>query len=237
MSNSYMPRREVEILRWLRNFGRELLKLHESVGVSLVEAEAFHALFLVAEGAFGRANVPETRTSPAVRAKDDAMAAAERRARELVRVIVSRETVTDEQRVELGLRVPKRTRSRVGPPKAAPRLRVAGVEAGRVCLMLNDADEAANGRPRRPRGVKAATVMMHAGEGLPERWGEWSLVRSTSDKRVVVDLDGSLEPERRVWFTAFWLSPTLEAGPPCAPVGVRVGFGGITAAEKGDKEG
>ena len=62
-------------------------------------------------------------------------------------------------------------------------------------------------------------------------WGEGSTSRTLVD----VDFPITLPAGTRVWFTAYWFNPRLQAGPACNPVGANVPLLKLTQQRGGEK--
>lgn len=226
-----LPRREIDLMRWARNFDQRLGAAPGPVGygVTAEEAAAYAALLAEAEAAYEQANTPETRTSVVVAWKDEALSALRAMSRVLVKVIKARPSVTNEQRVLLGLAARRSARTtKIQRPEAMPVVRVDRVMGWRLELRLSDPD--ATGRRRLPTGVSGAAVMVYVGDQPPMSIEQWQYAGTTSKTRVALEVRPGLTPGTRVWYTARWLSPTYQPGPVASPTSVRVGFVGLEAA-------
>lgn len=226
-----LPRKQADMMRWARNFSAKLNTVPgpEQYGVTAAEAAGYAALLDEAESAYAIANRPETRTTPAVARKDRALAALAAQSRVLVRVVKARPSVSDDQRMSLGIAPRKQARkSPVAQPTEAPRLTVRGVRGWRVQLRLSD--KLAPYRKSKPAGVSGAVVRYFVGDKPPMAEVDWQYLGTSSVTQMEIEVPAGLEPGTRVWYAACWQSPTFVPGPVGEPVCVRVGFSGLEAA-------
>ena len=223
-----LPRREIDLMRWARNFNEKLGAAPgpEGFGVTAQEAADYASLLAEAEAAYALANEPATRTSVVVARKDEALSALKAMSRVLVKVIKARPSVTNDQRLALGLAARRQSRkTKVRRPDAPHEVSVARVSGWRVELRLRD--PGALERRRLPDGVSGAAVMVYVGDQPPASIEDWQYAGTYSKTRATLEVRAGLQPGARVWYTARWLSPTYQPGPVAAPTSVRVGFVGL----------
>ena len=227
MRNDYLPGTRTGLAGWFAGFDKVLMREASRFGVPAADAQAWHAEYLVYAASYREADVPRTRTVVSVTGLRLATENLTRRTREMVAGIQARRTTTDADRAALGITVPRQRRRRVARPGEPPFMWVAEVRGRRMVLKLNDA-EAVGVRRRRPAGVKGVQVFRATGERMPSEWSElsvWSLATSTNETKLVLEVEASLEPGSRVWWTARWVNARSEAGPACLPVEARVNSG------------
>ncbi len=223
-----LPRREIDLMRWARNFSEKLNTAPGpgGYGVTVQEAVDYAALLAEAEEAYAQANEPETRTRVAVTRKDEVLSELKAMSRVLVKVIKARPSVTNDQRVLLGLAARRSGRAtKINRPGLMPVVRVGRVMGWRLELRLSEPD--ASGRRRLPVGVSGAAVMFYVGDQPPTSIEAWQYAGTFSKTRVELEVQAGLAPGARVWYTARWLSPTYQPGPVASPTSVRVGFVGL----------
>src|SRR5215207_3367864 len=103
MARNFYYGSDARVVGGSANFAALLVASAGALGVSIEQAEEYQALDAVLQVAYRTAVTPETRTPVAVRAKDEAMKACQRRAAVLARVVAGTETVSDSQLLSLGL--------------------------------------------------------------------------------------------------------------------------------------
>ncbi|HQY87960.1 MAG TPA: hypothetical protein PK402_04835 [Tepidisphaeraceae bacterium] len=191
--------------------------------MSVEMAQQFEVVQVELELAYRKAVEPETRTKPSVTGKNSARDAMKQAARPIVSIINGQTNLTDAQRIELGLTVP-RQRSRISAPDVAPMIEVTEVSGHIVRLRLRDTVVARRGRPE---GVAGANVYCFAGEIPPKGLTQWTFFGNSSSRDFEITLDESIPPGTKVWLTACWYNPRGMNGPACDPVNTVVQFGGI----------
>lgn len=210
----FLPRRESELSHWARNFVQLISASPEDYGVSVEAADALAAAHAAFATQYVLAMEPQTRTSPVVVAKNDAMAAMIVQVREvaaLVRVTCSK---TPEKLVQLGLRVKEGRGPRIAVPGDAPLLKIKSVQGRRVTITLRDANAS---HRRKPDSVVGSSVYCFVGDEPPVLVDEWTCRGHFTVNTIELGFPETLAPGTKVWFTACWLSPRLKQGPGSAP--------------------
>ena len=154
--------------------------------------------------------------------KRKARAELDRLTRQIVRQVRANPIVDGERLATLGLSRPSRNRRPLPPPARAPSLWVAALGRGRAEVRVND--PAAPHRKAKPPGVGVVTVLTACGDDCPSDRAAWRSAGSCGRTRFEVALPADLPPGARVWFVAYWESPTAAPGPTTAAACVRVPF-------------
>ena len=126
-----IPKKDSALVPWTTNFDSLISTGYPTYGLTSGQAAAYHTLsqaYLTASAAAGNAG---TRSKMLVTARDSARAALLADGRVLYTTIQASPSVTDAQKVQLGITVRKTTPTPVPPPSTAPQLTVASV-AGRT---------------------------------------------------------------------------------------------------------
>jgi hypothetical protein len=233
MPKGFLPNADVALLEWSANFAARLSESGESYGISPAQAADYAAKNAAYAAAFYTAAGPSTGTRTAVVAKNQARAALRAAARQLALIVKGQPSVTDAQRVELGLAPrPAGRPAPIGRPAAAPSLQVDAVTGRTVRLRLLDPDSTRRGKPA---GVLGAVLFSYAAPPAPPRptpdgppptdLRDWRFEGHTT--RTILDLafPADLPPGTQVWLTARWLSPRLQGGPAANPVSTHLGGG------------
>src|SRR5688572_5895891 len=101
----FLPRREDDLLAWLRNFDEQINSDPQAFGVSPERAAELHARFETYADAHRLANAPTTRTGSAIVLKDTAKAAALEATRQIAKMVRAQSAVGDDGRFLLGIRL------------------------------------------------------------------------------------------------------------------------------------
>lgn len=157
MAKPFIPNRDSELDAWLLNFSTKLSAGPASYGLTPADAAEVAAVYASWHTAFLTASSPATRTSPVVKAKDDARAAAVSVVRKYAALIRADQGIALDLKLSLGLRVRKRGLTPANPPAAVPILSVAGLDFARHELVVSN--EAASGRRGKPHGAASLLVL------------------------------------------------------------------------------
>src|SRR5262249_4170390 len=143
----------------------------EHLGISIEQAAQYSDLYLAFAQAYQAAASPGARCEALTRARDTAKEAVLKSSRALAGPIRASLSITNAEKISLGVRPPKRKYSRCPRPARAPMMNVAIPFAGRVELSLKDPEIPF--RKARPVGTEGALVAMYAGDqppGLHQHW-------------------------------------------------------------------
>ena len=146
--------------------------------------------------------------------------------RRLVRLVQASPQIDDEKRVALGITVPDADPTPIGPPTAMPVLRIKSVSGRLFDLEVLNAD----GKRRKPAGVRGAWLYAHVGENPPTNLTAWQFKGGSTKYNPQVAFDESVAAGTVVYLTALWVNPKDQPGPACAPVKSHVNFAGLNQA-------
>lgn len=197
-----------------------------SYGLLPAQAVSYAALHSSYASAFAAAADPISRTKGKVATKNSCRRFLIEGARNLAAIIQSTPTVTDEQKIDLGLTV--RSAPQPQPrPTEPPDMDIVSVEGHLVKLRLHDSTTPS--RRGRPPGASGAAVLSYVGETPSADPAEWRLEGPTTRTTVEVQFDSSIAPGSKVYLTAFWFNARGQ-GPACAPESTYIQFGTSMAA-------
>jgi len=170
---------------------------------------------------------PSQRNKAAVVVKNAARTSLKAAATLLANKIYGTATVTDAQKVELGI-PPRSSPTPIPAPTSMPVIEVLSSTAWTVQIRLRDGEGSSAGKPA---GTIGASVFSFVGAVAPTDIGAWKFEGSIGRvKRIEVGFDNTLAGGTKVWFTAFWFNGRKQSGPPCAPVGTNLPGGGVSMA-------
>lgn len=226
--NDYLPHRDSQLRQWTKGFARKVTADPERFGLTAAQAAEYDAAQRAFAAALTVATRPDTRTAPAVQAKNDARKVLIALSRQLAGLVQAYPGTTNPMRTQLGLTIRKKRVHAVTTPAESPRLQIAPTIEGR--LRLHIGNRKGEGRAR-PTGVKGYTWFFWVGDTYPESLAGWRFGGNGIESNIDVVLPG-VEPGAKVWFTANWFNNRIQPGPASLPIMARVA-GGFTSAKSG----
>jgi hypothetical protein len=221
MANSFLPDTDAGLLAWSLNFSTLITTQPTNYGLTATDASASAALHASYADALAACD-PGVRNKTQVAAKNTARTALKNSARLLAKRVEGTATVTDAQKIELGLNV-RAMPTPIPPPAFAPALDIVSVSGRTVRIRLHDLTDAA--RRGKPAGVAGATVFSYVGATAPAELSDWKFEGNTTRTTVDVLFPETVAPGAVVWLTAFWRNERDQAGPSCPPVSTNIQFG------------
>ena len=220
------PTTDTGLLAWSLNFQTILTASPTTYGLTAAQMTAYGTLHTNYATALAACD-PGQRSKTAVAAKNSARSSLKQSARLLANIIDGQSTVTDAQKIDLGLNV-RNAPTPTPAPADAPALDIVSVSGRTVSLRLHDATDAS--RRGRPAGVAGATIFSFVGATPPAGTAEWNFEGNTTKTNFDVVFPESVAPGTLVWLCAFWRNETDQSGPACSPISTNVQFGSAMAA-------
>lgn len=224
MGKDFLPRREADLVQWLRNAVAVLDTEYAAYGLSEQQvialrddAAAFIDLHTLTQNA-------ETRSPANIIRKDQARAKAVANARQVARIAQSHPATSDPMRSNLGITVLKDSVAFKPVPKNAPMLQIDSVDGRTVVVRLRGDSEIRRGRPD---DIAGATLFTHVGPAAPVNASEWKFHANITRTRATIQFPAALEPGATVWICAFWRNDRDEPGPFCDPIRWTFGSAGV----------
>lgn len=160
-STDYIPAKIADFALWLDNFADLIAATPVAFGLTAPDAVAISAENTTFQTAFSVSTTPATRTSATVAATKGARESAVAICRPFAMRINANQSVSDLQRVELGLTVRTVVPTPVPPPSTTPVLSLRGAIANQFTLDFRDS---ANPDPKaKPQNVLSCEVVMAIG--------------------------------------------------------------------------
>jgi len=233
-ATDFLPRREADLRGWSCNFSEKINADPEAIGLTAAQAADYSAKHDAFITAYRLANEPCTRTRPSITAKNDALRAVRRAARQLAKIIHAARKATNAQKASLGLTVrrPGGRHAHLPRPRTAPHLLARSVTGRRVELRLRDPGEPT--KRGRPSGVDRAVILMYIGDRPPADRSQWRWRGMTTRTRYAAMMPHDASPGTPVWFTARWENKRGEGGPLASPICAYAqhGLGAIGRADR-----
>lgn len=221
MRKDFFPDREADMIDWGRNVIDTLTAAEGHYGVPPDQLAAITEAFVVFEQAYAVASQPATRTQPAVAAKNAGRKLFERQARLLSQRLKANADLSDQDRIDLGINVPKPRRQHVNPPESAPVVQVKRIDGNRATIRLRNLDNSAT--RALPDTAVGATILWAVGDRPPLNPDGWHLATDTTRTELTLTFDPALPAGTPVHVVALWKSRRNEFGPPATPTRFRLG--------------
>jgi hypothetical protein len=224
MDTTYPFRLDAEWYNWGGSFVEQIMLSPTAFSLTSSQASEVQLAFNLFSIAYKAAIDPKTRSKPNVQAKNDKLKAFRIAARQAVGIIQASQTVTNQQRVQLGLRVRKVDPTPTPVPGFAPS--VSAIVTGPQSARFSARDAGAQDRRAKPFGVKFVRVVAYFGTSPVGDPRSWALL-SEGGKADVDFYWSNIAQQTTVWFAASWVNTRGEAGPFSTPVSVRLAGSGV----------
>lgn len=234
MASGFLPNTDDGLLSFASNFSARITATPVVYGLVAVQATAYAAAFADYQAKLQTAKNPITRTKPTITAKDTSRDALRTITRQFAKIVDATVTVTDAQRVELGLNV-RKTPSSIPAPTDRPGVGLVSV-AGRT-VSIDIRDTAASTKRGKPYGALAAWVYSYVGTDYPTDPSEWDFQGATTRSSFDIEFPDDVENGTQVWICAAWINAKQEAGPISVPLTTNVQGGGMSRAQKKNTQG
>ncbi len=215
MPTDFLPSRDADLLAWSANYSALISATPTAFGLVAGQATTYAALHASFASALATATEPTTRTRGTIAAKNAARTPLRASARDLARIIQAFPTLTNEQRINLGLTVRDVEPSPINPPTETPVLEVVAAIGRTLKVKLRAIDSDRRGKPE---GVAGATLFSFVGTAPPADISQWKFEGSITRTTFDVEFAPTVPAGSQVWLTAFWFSPRAQSGPACTPV-------------------
>lgn len=223
---SFLPTRDSLLLAWSANFSTRISLAPVPLGLTAGQATSYatlHGNFATAMGLID----PGERSKSLVSQKNAARLALKTSARLLAKIIQGQASVTDAQKIDLGLNV-RSAPTPIPPPANPPGITILSLMGNTVKLRLFDVIDSAN--RGRPRGTDGASVFSFVGAVPPTEESEWNFEGVTGKTKIDITFPDGTPAGAKVWFTAFWFNERKQSGPAAAAIGINIPGGASMAA-------
>lgn len=203
-----------------------------AMGISLELATSLESAFNAYDAAYMLAVDPATRSTPRVQGKNTALTGLKAAAKPVVAILQSNPDVSDEQRVELGLKVRDRVPTPAAVPTSAPSVvaMLTGPQSARV-IARNPLTPDSRAKPAGVGSVVVQAVQTTGGALPPADLSTWPIAQRSG--RTTIDLYWpAMTGETTVWTSCYWVNTRQQRGPSSTPVSVRLPGSGVAGAEE-----
>ncbi|MCC6906792.1 MAG: hypothetical protein IT430_02515 [Phycisphaerales bacterium] len=233
----YIPRADVAFRDWGSNFAALIAADPARYGLDAEDAAFISSRAAMFAQAYVLAQSNETRTSAIVAAKDEARAWAERVYRDYAGLIKSNWSLSNAEKMALGLHVDDLTRSPIGPPRSCPLMMLVSAAAGRH--LIRYADENTPTALRKPYGVAQLQLFVaitEYGRATPNDPSEARLEGAYTRQPIRVQFHTADAGKTATYFGR-WVTARGLAGPFSLPRSMTiVGAGGGESASRASGE-
>ncbi|MGC4031441.1 MAG: hypothetical protein QM754_06855 [Tepidisphaeraceae bacterium] len=214
---TYMPRLEIEQVAWSQNLVDVVTPNAAAYGVPTAVMTAFAAVNDSLQTAWAAASAMNSRTRGSVADKNTALRQMKIAARQVVGLIQSTPTVSDQMKIDAKVTVRKTHPTPSPVPGYAPVPVIKAVNDRTVSLELWQ-DKQKRGRPAKVAGASVFTAP--AGAALSDTTA-WTLYANTTQTKLDVVFPPSTTGDS-VQITAYWSNSRGESGPAAKPVTVNL---------------
>jgi len=231
MDRSFFYGTDAETASGSANFSSLIQGTPTAFGLVAAQGTAYEVVNMAYQVAYDAAITPATRTKGAVAAKNDAKKALRVMASDLSKIIDGTPTVTDQQKIDLGLAI-RKTPSPVPVPTDRPDVDLVSVTARTVTIRVHGGTSDKRGKPDR---TTAAWVYSYVGVNYPTDPTAWDFQGATTRSNHEIVFPDSVANGAQVWICAAWINAKQQAGPVSVPITTNVQGGGVSSATSGMK--
>ncbi|MEK6642466.1 MAG: hypothetical protein AABZ08_01040 [Planctomycetota bacterium] len=209
----FFPQGDGDFIAWAERFNTYVQLNFLSIGLKLSDATAVNSTLLryrIARAAHVQARAA---AAAAVAEKAESRGEFERVMRAAVRRIQGFGGTTDPVRAELGITLPDRTRTPIGPPPTRPLVKVDF--SLRLTHRITFADERTPQRRSKPKGVIGAEAWVKLAalsDSPPNGPGDLRFLLLATRSPAIVEYSG-IDAGKTAHYMVRWLSRRGEAGP------------------------
>jgi hypothetical protein len=226
MSKSFFLGTDAELYNGSNAFGTKITATPTAYGLIAAQATAYAALNTLYATSYLAAIDPVTRTKAKVAAKNQAKVNLKVMASDLAKIISGTPTVTNQQKIELGLSV-RAVPQPIPAPSARPGIDLISVVTRTVKVHIHDS--ASSTKRGKPAGVLGANVYSYVGTAFPTDPTAWAFEGATTKNTFDVVFPGTVATGAQVWICATWYNRKAQTGPVSLPLATNL-QGGLSMA-------
>lgn len=222
-----IPTRDVLLVQWAANADAKLTASPGTWGYTPAQAVSFNGVaqaYIDAYNAMMQAREDGTRSESLTAVRDTAKLEFLNVARPLYAAVQASKTISDADKILLGVHVRDTEPTPEPVPAFAPLASIVAVDGNTVTLRLRDAQSPDS--KRRPIATLGASVFSFVGAEAPSDPAAYKFEGITGKTRVDVTFPPTVTPGTTVWLTAFWFNGSKQTGPACNPISAVLNYGG-----------
>lgn len=219
MADSFIPRPDHQALAWMSAFSTVLSSSPETFLISQADADSIEAAVLSFAAALAVTDVVQTRTQGTVNAKDTARNAAESLCRQYAVQIKYNNGISDQSKIEAGVRPVNESRTPIFCPQTSPLVNVTAATPGSHTLRYADSFEP--DKKAKPAGAVAIALYAYIGEGPTVNEDEAEFMGLYTKNPIVVAFQPDDDGKMATYFTR-WSGKRGDMGPYSLAVSMRI---------------
>jgi hypothetical protein len=224
-----VPTSDAKLAQYATTFNDLGVAAPTDYGLVTAQMTQFTSLYQTYLDAYNAAKADGSRSRMLVQAKDDAKNALVGFARILYAIVQTAPSVTNENKVAIGVTPRSSSRTPVTPPGLSPVVTCVSVTGYTGRYNLRDR-QTGSGR-RKPANAKGALILSFVGENPPTSDDtRWKIEGQTGKNSFLVQFPETVTPGTKCWVTAMWYSPSGEYSPACPPVQTYLQIGPVSEA-------
>lgn len=223
-----VPKTDARFAQYSQNFYTRGSAAPQEFGLSEADMEQYGLLHQAWSAAYAACMVEGGKSAALVRRKETAKAAILPFARQLYSFIQSSLSVSDANKLLMGVTIPKSNPTPTAPPDLAPLIAVLSVVGRSARFKLTDASAPTS--RRRPINAAGAMIMIYAGPTPPGSDVGWKPYCQTGKPMFTVQFANDIAPGTPCWVIARWYSRRGEYSPASSPAQVYLQAGPAIAA-------
>ena len=205
----YIPGSDAQFNDWQINFTDYLAANAAALGISDKEVQKLLAQRAEWEDTYRECLSTQAAATSAREAKDNNRKDWQGTIRKLVQRIQADESTTDAQRAALGITVPDRTPTPIGPPTSRPSARLEN--RGGLRHTINFVDENTPTRTAKPAGVMGAEIWVYVGDAPPENTQEMRFLGLDTRTPYEAKFE-SADASKTAYYRLRWVNRQGESG-------------------------
>jgi hypothetical protein len=226
-----VPLKDSLLVPWSTNFDTRITATPTTFGLTAAQATAYTALhdpFVAGYNAMMAARADGTRSEAQTAIKDAAKTALLAMARELYSFVQANTSVSDADKILLGVKPRDYSKSTISAPTARPGMDLVSVVARTVTVHIHDS--ASSSKRGKPAGAISAWVYTYVGSEYPSDPSMWQFQGAFNKPEAEIVFPDSVASGAQVWICAAWASRRGETGPVSVPITTNVQGGGVSAS-------
>lgn len=222
-TGGYMPQADQPFLFWLENFSSRISANWSMFGLGEPDAQSIAGHYQAYAEILPKALSPSTRNSGVIAQKDAAKAAARAACRVYAMIIKANKSVSNQDKIDLGLHVNDTTPTPIPAPATAPMLQIKGLFSGEHEIIFRD--EMTPDSKRKAPGAVVVELYVYVGNTATLDFNKAKFVGAYGKGPIL----HSFEPEdvsKVATYFARWRTLRGLSGPWSTPVCMTIAFGG-----------
>lgn len=218
-----VPKIDAQLRSYAINFSTRVAENPSSFGVTepqSTQLESATNAFVTAYDTMMAGRDSGNRSQAQTVIKDDTKKTLLQILRDLYKVIGGMPSVTNDQRVQLGIHVPDVEPTPIPPPSDKPVITLG--KADGFYLPFTVTNPGYPGKGKGP-GISGLALFTFVGPTPPQELHQWQFQANMSTMSGVIGFPPTLPPFSKVWVSGFFFNPRKQSGPMADPVSTNLG--------------